>query len=100
MNQPPDVIWLQWYEEDGFEESDDDEIIPHLVENLEPTWESSQVFDSDVRYVKVSSILDLWVMFYEHRKAILICDPSCFCWKAERFLDAIYKVVYTKTWGA
>ena len=45
MKTLPDVIYLQAYDEDGFEESEDDEIIPHLVEAREVTWCQDKVND-------------------------------------------------------
>lgn len=71
MKTPPNVIWLQWYDEDGFEGSDDDnDMTPHLVEAREVTWCEDQVNDYDVKYVRKDisdelyfSLMDLSDMF-------------------------------------
>jgi len=70
VNKPPDVIWLQWYVEGetGKWNEDETEFTPDLVENPEPTWESSQVEDYDVKYVRadrLSEVLDLLQWIYD-----------------------------------
>jgi len=66
MNLPPNVIWLQWYDEDGYKGEDDD-MTPYLIDAEEVTWCKEQINDYDVKYVKesrLSELLDLLQWIY------------------------------------
>jgi hypothetical protein len=65
MKLPPDVIYLQWDDEDGFDESDEDEVNPHLVPAEEVTWCEDQINEYDIKYVK-AELLQEAVDWLEH----------------------------------
>lgn len=49
MNKPPEVIYLQWGDDEGIEYFDDDDFV---------TWCVDQINDTDVAYINIADVLD------------------------------------------